>query len=106
MKIVDLKKEMDARFAQVDARFVQVDARFAQVDARFEAVEARLERVEVRLDHVDKRIETEHETTRRHMDVIAEQFRDYVKVLAEGIGLNTERLNRHEKRITALERDR
>jgi len=85
MKITDLKKEMDARFAHVDARFEQVDARF---------------------DRLEQRMVTEHETTRRYMDIVAEQFREYVKRLADGIGLNTERLDRHEKRITALERRR
>jgi uncharacterized protein YdcH (DUF465 family) len=47
MKIVDLKKDMDARFAQVDARFAQID----------------------------QRITTEHETTRRYMDMLFEQFK-------------------------------
>lgn len=90
MKITELKKEMDARFAQVDARFAQVDARFEQVDARF--------------DRLEQRMVIEHETTRRYMDIVAEQFREYVKMLADGIGLNTERLDRHETRITALEK--
>jgi predicted nuclease with TOPRIM domain len=111
MKITELKREMDAqfeavreRFAEVDARFAQVDARFEQVDARFEQVDARFEQVDARFDRLEQRMVTEHETTRRYMDIVAEQFREYVKVLADGIGLNTERLDRHEKRITALEK--
>jgi hypothetical protein len=57
MRIVDLKREMDARFEQVDARFEQVDARFEGLERAFA---------------------TEHETTRRHMDVLMEQVRaDY-----------------------------
>lgn len=104
MKLVDLKKDMDARFGDVDARFEQVDARFAQVDARFAQVDARFAQVDARFDRLERQMATEHENTRRYMDVVAEQFREYVKMLADGIGLNTERLDHHEKRITALER--
>jgi hypothetical protein len=38
------------------------------------------------------------------MDIRAEEFRDYIKVLADGIARNTERLDNHEQRITAIER--
>ena len=65
-----------------------MDAWFARVDARF--------------DRLETREAAEHETMRRHLDTIAEQFRDDVKMLADRIGLNAERLDRHEKRITAL----
>ena len=99
MKITELKREMDAQFAAVRERFAEVAARFAQVDARFEQVDARFDRLE-------QRMVAEHETTRRYMDIVAEQFGEYVKMLADGIGLNTERLDRHEKRITALEERR
>ena len=78
MKIVDLKNEMDARFEQVDARFAHVDARFAQVDARFE----RLERA----------LATEHETTRRHMDILFEQCRGDIR-------LALERMDERERRL-------
>jgi len=106
MKITELKREMDARFAQVDARFAQVDARFDQVDARFAQVDARFPQVDARFDRLEQRLVAEHETTRRYMDIVAEQFGEYVKMLADGIGLKTERLDRHEKRITALEERR
>jgi len=92
MKITELKREMDAQFATVRERFAEVDARFEQVDARF--------------DRLEQRLGAEHETTRRYMDIVAEQFGEYVKMLADGIGLNTERLDRHEKRSTALEERR
>ena len=85
MKITELKREMDAQFATVRERFAEVDARF---------------------DRLEQRIGAEHETTRRYMDIVAEQFGEYVKMLADGIGLNTERLDRHEKRSTALEERR
>jgi predicted nuclease with TOPRIM domain len=106
MKITELKREMDAQFAAVRERFAEVNARFAQVDARFEQVDARFEQVDARFDRLEQRMVAEHETTRRYMDIVAEQFGEYVKMLADGIGLNTERLDRHEKRITALEERR
>jgi hypothetical protein len=82
MKIVDLKKEMTAAFAEVDARFKHVDARFEQVDARFE----RLERALV----------TEHETTRRHMDILIEQCRAEIR-------LALERWAEHDRRMDDLQ---
>jgi hypothetical protein len=44
------------------------------------------------------------ETTRRQFDLVAEEFRDYTKALADGTARNTERLDDHERRITAIER--
>lgn len=79
MKIVDLKKHVDGRFAEltdsVDGRFAQVDGRFAQVDARFAQVDARFDAVDTRFDSLEKNIATEHETTRRHMDMLFEKFK-------------------------------
>jgi ribosomal protein L16 Arg81 hydroxylase len=101
MRIVDLKREMDARFEQVDARFEQVDARFEGLERAFA---------------------TEHETTRRHMDVLMEQVRaDYrlthekmdaiLAQLAASIASNTAEhagfvawLEDHEVRLESLER--
>lgn len=49
----------------------------------------------------------EGETTRRHFDIVADQFKQYVKVLAaDGTARNTERLDDHDKRLTALEQPR
>ena len=48
-------------------------------------------------------MKVEGETTRRHFDVVAEQFRDFTKVLADGIARNTERLDDHDKRIAVIE---
>jgi predicted methyltransferase len=65
----------------------------AKMSAEFAAVRA----------HVDARITAEGETTRRHFDIVAEQFKDRTKVLADGIVSNTERLDDHEKRISTIE---
>jgi hypothetical protein len=68
MKLVELKKAMDAPFEQVNARFQQVDARFEQMDARFA-------RVDARFDTLETRMATEHDTTRRHMEMLVEQLK-------------------------------
>ena len=86
MKIVELKREMDARFEQVDARFEQIDARFEQVDARFEQVDARFERLE-------RALATEHETTRRHMDVLIEQCRADIRLALEQSAAHDRRMD-------------
>ena len=117
----DLRDDMKAGFKKVDDEFVGVRAQFVAVRAQFVAVHAefvavRHEFVAVRNEmtagfkKVDDQIKAEGETTRRHFDVVAEQFKEYVKVLADGTARNTERLDEHEKwldghekRLTVLE---
>ena len=127
MTVDELHAEMNGKFAGVDGRFEAVDARFEAVDARFDAVDARFDAVDARFDAVDARfdavdtrfgaidgqlgevraeIKAEGIETRRHFDVVAEQLRDYVKVLADGIARNTERLDQHDTRLDTLERAR
>jgi hypothetical protein len=108
MKVVELKEVMNARFAEVDARFEGVYARFAQVDRRFDTLETRLA--------------SEHETTRRHMEMLVEQLRAEFRLGLDRM-LATDRqlasldaanarehttiagvLDDHEVRIRALER--
>jgi len=95
------------RFATIDRRFAAIDRRFAAVDRRFDAVDRRFERVERSI--VDLRVELRAEIarsaeeTRRHFDVVVESLRDDLRIFADAIGLQTDRLNRHETRITALE---
>jgi hypothetical protein len=42
--------------------------------------------------------------TRRHMDMIAESVRDDLRMFADAIGLHSDTLNRHDARISRLER--
>jgi recombinational DNA repair protein RecR len=74
-----------------------------RVTAEFRAVRTELTSHAEQLRQLDARITAEGEATRRYFDIVAEQFREYVKVLADGIGVNTERLDDHETRITAIE---
>ena len=43
------------------------------------------------------------EETRLHMEMIAESIRDDLRIFADAIGLHSERLNRHDTRISRLE---
>jgi hypothetical protein len=88
----DIRSEMKAGFKKVDDQFKKVDDRFKKVDDQFADLQAE--------------IRSEGETTRRHFDIVAEQFKEYVKVLADGTARNTERLDDHDRRLTALEAPR
>lgn len=92
----DLRSEMKAGFKSIDGQFKKVDGEFVAVRSEMRAFRAEL-KAEIR---------SEGETTRRHFDVVAEQFKEYVKVLADGTARNTERLNEHDQRLTALETPR
>ncbi len=128
MKIVDLKKDMDAQFGKVGERFLQVDERFGQIDRRFQKVDERFEQIDRRFDRVDEEfkavraeIRSEGETTRRHFEMVAQQLVDDFKVGLDKVnaigqkvvGLTASNtgehvgfmhiLDDHEVRITALE---
>ncbi len=106
-EFVAVRTEMKAGFKRVDDEFVavrtEVQAGFKRVDDQFVAVGTKMEalRTELRAD-----MKAEGETTRRHFDIVAEQFKEYVKVLADGTARNTERLDDHDKRLAALEHPR
>jgi hypothetical protein len=101
MKVSELRTEMQAEFRNVRT---EMHAEFENVRTEFANV-----RAEMRVGFDDLRAElmaamkAEGETTRRHFDVVAEQSKDFLKVLADGIAGNTERLDDHEKRITMIE---
>ena len=105
MKVIELKQDMDAQFravrSQMDARFAdtqtQMDSRFAEMDAkmdtrfaemdakmdtRFQGVDARFQGVDARFTAMEQRITAEGEHTRRHFDVVAEQLRGDISLLA------------------------
>jgi hypothetical protein len=80
-----------------------IDELDTKMPAEFAAVRAEKK---TQAEGLDARIKAEGETTRRHFDVVAEQFKEHTKVLADGIGRNTERLDDHEQRISAIETGR
>lgn len=116
--------EADQRFAQVDQRFERIDQRFEQVDQRFAQVDDRFDKVDERLDALDARITSEGVATRRHFDVVVEDVKSDIRLLASAVAANTTALERHittslserktvsaalddhEVRLTVLERHR
>ena len=58
------------------------------------------------LEYLKVQIREEGETTRRHFDVVAEQMRDSVKLVAEGVGHHTTVLDDHEHRLREIEKQR
>jgi len=120
----ELKAAMDAGFAEVDRRFAAVDRRFAEVDQRFAEVDQRFAQVDARFDALDERITRESETTRRHFDVVAEDLRSDMRMIADAVATMSTTLERHmssaaverttvsaalddhEVRLTTLERRR
>lgn len=104
----DVRAEMDAGFTDVRA---EMHAGFKDVRSEmhdgFKKAAADLVaglqdvRTEIRAE-----IKSEGEITRHHFDIVAEQFKVYTQLLADGTARNTERLDDHEKRITAIEGER
>jgi hypothetical protein len=50
------------------------------------------------------RLKAEGEATRRHFDIVAEQVKDSITVVAESTARNIERLDDHEIRLPRVER--
>ena len=73
MTIRKPKKTIDGGFDEVDKQFAEVREQFAAVGQRFEAVDRRF-------DSLEQRIAAEGETYRRHLDVVAEEFRSLVRL--------------------------
>lgn len=126
MKVVELKKEMDAQFARVEERFAQIDVRFAQIDDRFARVDEQLAELRREMKAGDEalreEIRAEGETTRRRFEIVAEQMRSDQHVVLDKIiavandfarfqvGYAAEHANfarvllEHDARLNALER--
>jgi chaperonin cofactor prefoldin len=84
--------------AYLDRRFEAVDRRFADMDHRFEELRDEL-RAEMRAGDAE---------TRRHFDVVAEDLKSRIQLVAEGVLLVDEKLERfrvevHE-RFEAMDR--
>ena len=94
MTVDELRNEMHWEFKNVREEFAGLRE---EMTAEF---------TNVRADLVGLRTElkAEGETIRRHFDVMVEQMRDIVKVVADGTVRNTKRLDDHAERITEIER--
>jgi hypothetical protein len=104
MTIDELNTKMSAEFAAVRTEMkAEFSAVRNEMNTKFAAV---WDEMKTQTAGLEARITAEGETTRRHFDVAAEQFKAHTKVLADGIGRNTERLDNHEQRISAVETGR
>jgi recombinational DNA repair protein RecR len=108
----EFEQRVTAEFRAIRTELAPHAEQLRQVDARITAEgEATRRYMDQRLkgdgetirQYVDERLTGEGEATRRYVDIVAEQFKEYVKVLADGIGVSTESLDDHETRITAIE---
>ena len=54
--LIQIRKELDERFAKVDEKFAKVDEKFAKVDARFEKVDEKFAKVDERFEKMDARL--------------------------------------------------
>jgi archaellum component FlaC len=97
---------MDDRFTRVEEQFSRMDDRFTRVEEQFSRVDDRFTRVEDEFKSVRAEIKAEGEATRRHFDIVAEDMKDLIKIVAEATAQNTQRLNDHETRLTTLEKPR
>jgi len=81
----ELVAYLDRRFEAVDGRFEAVDRRFVEMDRRFEEL-----RAEMRAGHAE---------TRRHFDVMAEDLKSRIQLVAEGVLLVDEKLERFRAEV-------
>lgn len=108
MTVSQLKRSIDRRFDRIDRRKAdKSDLVRQRKDLRAEiatlGTDLRAEIAALRTELRDE-ISRSAAETRRHMEVIAESLRDDLRIFADAIGLNSERLNQHETRIDRLER--
>lgn len=80
---------MDRRFDAIDGRFEIIDRRFETIDRRFETIDGRFDAVDGRFETVERRITAEAEETRRHFGVVAEFLRSDIKLLVDGLEVNS-----------------
>jgi septal ring factor EnvC (AmiA/AmiB activator) len=89
-EVSDQFQKVDDQFKNVDDQFKKVDDRFNKIDDQFKKIDDRFKKVDDQFADLRAEIRSEGETTRRHFDIVAEQFKNYVKVLADGTARNTE----------------
>ena len=80
--------------------------KFGRIDERFDGLEGRMDRLEGRMDRLEGRMDG-LEGRLVNFEVGLESLRHDVQLVAEGVAMTNERLERyhadHEARITALE---
>jgi len=115
MTVAQLERLMDRRFKSVKLQILGVrmaaarsDQRnrrqFAKIDRRFVSIDRQFARVNQEFRRQSEETRRHFDDARRHFDVIAESLRDDLRIFADGIAGQSERLDKHDVRITHLER--
>jgi F0F1-type ATP synthase membrane subunit b/b' len=111
----EMKHEFDNVRTEMKGEFKNVRAEMkgefenvrTEMKGEFENVRAEITNLRAEFkEDLRAAIEAEGETTRRHFDIMVEKISDSVRIVAEGTAHNTSRIDRHEKRITNLEKSR
>jgi uncharacterized coiled-coil DUF342 family protein len=118
MTIAALRAEMKDGFKRVEDEFATVHAELTTMRDEFAAVHAEFGTVHAELTSVRDEFAAVHaeftavreeigrsaDDTRRYFQMLAEQMRDSVAIVAEGTAHNTSRLDDHERRLKAIEK--
>ena len=115
MTVAQLERSMDRRFKSVSAtiarsdqrnrrQFAKIGRRFTRIDRRFTRIDQRFAKIDQEFRRQSEEMRRHFEETRRHFDLIAESLRDDLRIFADGIAGQSERLDKHDVRITRLER--
>jgi chromosome segregation ATPase len=75
------EKTLDPKFRQIDSRFEQVDKKLGEIDRRFEKVDSRFTEFRGDITH--------------QFHIISEDVISKVKLVAEGVAILNEKLDRH-----------
>jgi uncharacterized protein (DUF3084 family) len=104
MTIAALRTEMKDGFKRVEDEFATVHAEFGTVHAELTTMRDEFAAVHAEFTAVRAEIGRSADDTRRSFQMLAEQMRDSVAIVAEGTAHNTSRLDDHERRLKAIEK--
>jgi archaellum component FlaC len=79
----------------------EIHQRFATVDQRFDGIDQRLDGIDRRLDGVDVKIDSTVAEVLHQFHVTVEGFRHQLQIVAEGVVMNAEALNRFRAEFIA-----
>ena len=71
-----------------------IGKKFDQVDQRFEGMDRRLDQMATKDE-----VRTQQTETRRHFDVVAEGLRSQIQLVAEGVSVVDQRLDRFQRKV-------
>lgn len=96
---IDKKHEgTDAKLVKIDGKFDVIDEKFEKIDEKFEKIDERFEKIDERFDEIDEKFDE----TNRHFDVVAEEIKNSIRIVAEQVSANTEKLADHDQKIETL----